>query len=212
MMPALLNEHHTEPKPGAKRPRKRKPKARTLPKFQHQRPGQPTRYEPAFCPRARRLALLGLTDTEIADQFGISPDTLYEWRRRHPEFSDSLDAGKIEADAQVAEGLYNRARGMSVPAVKIFQGTPEGGPVIVPHQEHLPPDVGAAKLWLSRRRPDLWREKQQVDVTATVAHQIAQMTQEQRAQDALDLVARARQRLAEYRQTIEHEPAPEDEK
>jgi len=27
---------------------------------------------------------------------------------------------------------------MSVPAVKIFQGTPEGGPVIVPHQEHLP--------------------------------------------------------------------------
>jgi len=101
---------------------------------------------------------------------------------------------------------------MSVPAVKIFQGTPEGGPVIVPHQEHLPPDVGAAKLWLSRRRPNLWRERQQVDVTATVAHQIAQMTPEQRAQDALDLVARARQRLAEYRQTIEHEPAPEDEK
>src|SRR5713101_2814806 len=77
-----------EPGSAAKRPRK--PKARTLPKFQHQRPGQPTRYEPAFCPRARRLALLGLTDTEIADLFGISPDTLYEWRRRHPEFSESL--------------------------------------------------------------------------------------------------------------------------
>jgi hypothetical protein len=84
----------SEPKSAAKRPRKRKPKARTLPTFLHQRPGQPTRYEPAFCPRARRLALLGLTDTEIADLFGISPDTLYEWRRRHPEFSDSLNAGK----------------------------------------------------------------------------------------------------------------------
>ena len=101
---------------------------------------------------------------------------------------------------------------MSLPAVKVFQGTPEGGPVIVPYQEHLPPDVGAAKLWLSRRRPDLWREKQQIDITGSVAQQIAQMTPEQRAQDALDLVARARQRLAEYRQTIEHEPAPEDEK
>ncbi len=41
---------------------------------------------------------------------------------------------------------------------------------------------------------------------------LAQMTPDERAQDALDLVARARQRLAEYRQTIEHEPAPEDEK
>src|SRR6266568_9065391 len=120
MMPALPNEHHAEPKPGAKRPRKRKPKARTLPKFEHQRPGQPTRYEPAFCPRARRLALLGLTDIEIADLFGISPDTLYEWRRRHPEFSDSLDAGKIEADPRVAERLFDRARGTTVPAVKIF--------------------------------------------------------------------------------------------
>ena len=39
------------------------------------------------------------------------------------------------------------------------------------------------------------------------------MTPEQRASDALDLVQRARRRLAEYRQTIEHqgepEPAPE---
>src|SRR5713226_1714988 len=96
------------PKPAAKNPRKRKPKARTLPKFQQQRPGQPTRYEPAFCPRARRLALLGLTDTEIADLFGICPDTLYEWRRRHPEFSDSVDAGKAEADAAVAVSLYER--------------------------------------------------------------------------------------------------------
>src|SRR5216683_8303382 len=55
-------------------------------------------------------------------------------------------------------------------------------------------------------------DAQRRDPASTVAHQIAQMTPEQRAQDALDLVARARQRLAEYRQTIEHEPAPEDEK
>ncbi len=206
-MPALLNEHHAEPKPGAKRPRKRKPKARTLPKFEHQRPGQPTRYEPAFCPRAHRLALLGLTDTEIADQFGISPDTLYEWKRRYPEFSDSLDAGKIEADAHVAEGLYNRARGMSVPAVKIFQGTPEGGPVIVPHQEHLPPDVGAAKLWLRNRQPERWRERQEVNVTGSIAHRLAAMTPAERGAFAADLVAQAKRRLLEAGVVIDQEPA-----
>jgi len=200
--------HVVEPTPAAKIPHKRKPKARTLPKFEHQRPGQPTRYEPAFRSRARRLALLGLTDTEIADLFGISPDTLYEWRRRHPEFSDSLDAAKIEADAHVAEGLYNRARGMSVPAVKIFQGTPEGGPVIVPHQEHLPPDVGAAKLWLRNRQPERWRERHEMNVTGTVAHRLAQMSAAERGAFALDLARQARQRLIDAGVIIEHEPEP----
>src|SRR5712692_10506301 len=176
------------------------------------RTGRPTIYRPELATLARKLALLGATDQEMADALGIDQGTLDRWKMRHKEFSIAIQHGKIRADAEVAQSLYNRARGMSLPAVKIFQGTPEGGPVIVPYQEHLAPDVGAAKLWLSRRRPNLWRERQQVDVTATVAHQIAQMTPEQRAQDALDLVARARQRLAEYRQTIEHEPAPEDEK
>ena len=82
-------------------------------------------------------------------------------------------------------------------------------PVYAPYVEHYPPDTNAALGWLSRRQPGLWKERQAVDVTGSVAHQIAQMTPEQRAQDALDLVARARARLAEWRATIEHEPAPE---
>ncbi len=171
----------------------------------------PTLYRPELADLARRLALLGATDQEMADTLGVDQVTLDRWKARHTEFGIAIEDGKIRADAEIAESLFNRARGMSVPAVKIFQGTPEGGPVIVPHQEHLPPDVGAAKLWLSRRRPDLWREKQQIDITGTVAHQIAQMTPDERARDALDLVQRARQRLAEYRQTIEHEPSPEPE-
>ncbi len=117
------------------------------------------------------------------------------------------------AAASPRPGVSPKCCALSSRRLKIFQGTPEGGPVIVPHQEHLPPDVGAAKLWLSRRQPDLWRERQQVDVTATVAHRIAQMSPEQRAADAIELVERARRRIAEYRQTIEHqgepEPAPE---
>ena len=115
------------------------------------------------------------------------------------------------ADAEIAESLYNRARGMSLPAVKIFQGTPEGGPVIVPHQEHLPPDVGAAKLWLSRRQPDLWRERRQVDVSGSLEHRLNQMTPEERAADAVELMERVKRRLAEYQQTIDHEPSPEPE-
>jgi len=83
----------------------------------------------------------------------------------------------------------------------------------VPHQEHLPPDVGAAKLWLRNRQPERWRERQEVNVTGTVAHRLAQMTPEERGAFALDLVAQARRRLIEAGVIIEHEPepAPEDQ-
>src|SRR6266851_3342639 len=172
------------------------------------RSGAPTLYRPELTDLARRLALLGATDQEMADALGIDQITLDRWKARHTEFGIAIEHGKIRADAEIAESLFNRARGMSVPAVKIFQGTPEGGPVIVPHEEHLPPDVGAAKLWLSRRRPDLWRERQQVDVTGTVAHRLAQMTPEERGAFARDLAAQAHRRLVEAGVIIEHEPEP----
>src|SRR5216684_3093292 len=177
------------------------------------RTGRPTIYRPELATLARKLALLGATDQEMADALGVDQGTLDRWKTRHKEFRIAIQVGKIRADAEIAESLYNRARGMSVPAVKIFQGTPEGGPVIVPHQEHLPPDVGAAKLWLRNRQPERWRERQEVNVTGTVAHRLAQMTPEERGAFALDLVAQARRRLIEAGVIIEHEPepAPEDQ-
>src|SRR6266478_1068893 len=123
------------------------------------RTGRPTIYRPELATLARKLALLGATDQEMADASSTDQGTLDRWKTRHKEFRIAIQLGKIRADAEIAESLYNRARGMSLPAVKIFQGTPEAGPVIVPHQQHLPPDVGAAKLWLSRRQPDLRRER-----------------------------------------------------
>src|SRR6266567_4497178 len=143
-----------------------------------------------------------------------TPGCFAECSGRKPKPRIAIQLGKIRADAEIAESLYNRARGMSLPAVKIFQGTPEAGPVIVPHQEHLPPDVGAAKLWLSRRQPERWKERQEVDFSGTLEHRLNQMTPEERAADAVELMARVKRRLAEYQQTIEHVPqaeAPEDE-
>src|SRR5712692_2499480 len=174
------------------------------------RTGRPTIYRPELATLARKLALLGATEQEMADALGIDQGRLDRWKTRHKEFRIAIQLGKIRADAEIAESLYNRARGMSLPAVKIFQGTPEGGPVIVPHEEHLPPDVGAAKLWLSRRQPEKWRERRQVDVSGTLEHRLSQMTPEERIRDAHELVERVRRRLAEYRM-IEHQRAAEPE-
>ncbi len=111
----------------------------------------------------------------------------------------------------MAESLYRRGLGYEHLATKIFMPAGATEPVYAPYVEHYPPDTNAALGWLSRRQPALWKERQVVDVTASVAHRIAQMSPEERAQDALELVARARARLAEWRQTIKHEAAPEPE-
>ena len=59
------------------------------------------------------------------------------------------------------------------------------------YQEHLPPDVGAAKLWLTNRHPGRWRERCEVGVTGTLEHRLAQMTPQERRARLLELQARA---------------------
>jgi hypothetical protein len=36
-------------------------------------------------------------------------------------------------------------------------------PVVVHYEEHCPPDVGAAFIWLKNRDPDRWRDVQNVE-------------------------------------------------
>src|SRR5712691_5621227 len=195
--------HVAEPEHGPKKSRRRKPYSPA------RRVGRPSGYRPELVERAYRMSLLGLTDQQLADFLGISCETLYSWKISYPEFRESITRGKIEADAHVAEALYRRACGYSHPAVKIFMPAGASEPIYAPYTKHYPPDTKAALRWLMNRQPALWRDRQEVNVTGSVAHRIAQMTPDERARDAIELAERARRRIAEYRQTIEHQGEPE---
>lgn len=121
--------------------------------------GRPSKYDPEFCEQARRLCLLGATDQQLADFFMVDPDTIYEWQRVHPKFSESIRAGKVVADAEIAASLFQRAKGYSHDAVKIFMPQGAEKPVYAPYVEHYPPDTAAASLWLRNRQSALWRDK-----------------------------------------------------
>lgn len=126
--------------------------------------GRPTEYRPEYNEQARKLCLLGATDAQLADFFGVSETTINNWKLAHPEFLESLKAGKEKADALVAHALYHRAIGYKHDAVKILtvaDGNNSGSHVEeVPYVERYPPDPTAAIFWLKNRRPDLWRDKQ----------------------------------------------------
>lgn len=174
-----------------KRPRANRAKV-PHPFKQKRAAGRPPIYEEeAHCSRATKLALLGLTDEEISHQFGIDITTFYDWQKRHVAFSHALDDGRTIADAKMAQSLYNRGMGMKLPAVKIFYDKDQGGPVYAPYVEHLPPDVGAAKLWLLNRRPKDWRERKELEVTGTIEHRLAAMTPAERRARLIELQAKA---------------------
>jgi hypothetical protein len=118
--------------------------------------GRPTAYRPEYCQVAAEMALNGSTDEEIAHEIGVDVRTLYRWRGQHEVFRQSLQWGKDCCDERVERSLYARSVGYTYDAVKIFQHN--GEPVIVPHKEHVAPDVGAIKMWLTNRKRRDWSD------------------------------------------------------
>lgn len=51
----------------------------------------------------------GLRDEQLAEQMNIASSTLYEWKKRYSEISESLKKGKEIVDIQVENALLKRA-------------------------------------------------------------------------------------------------------
>jgi hypothetical protein len=62
--------------------------------------------------------------------------------------------------------LFQRAIGYEADAIKIFQH--EGKEVIVPYRERIAGDVTAAIFWLKNRKPEVWRDRKEVDQRTTI--------------------------------------------
>lgn len=125
--------------------------------------GAPTLYKPEYDTQVFKLCLLGATDKEIADIFEVSEDTINEWKKVHPTFSESMKKGKTIADANVAESLYKRACGYEHDEDKIFQY--EGEAIVVPTKKHYAPDTAAAFIWLKNRTGKLqnsWKDRSEI--------------------------------------------------
>jgi hypothetical protein len=61
--------------------------------------GRPTKYRPAFCEQAIELGRLGKSVTQIAYSLGITKETVYQWVKIYPEFSDAIAHAKTHSQA-----------------------------------------------------------------------------------------------------------------
>ena len=125
--------------------------------------GRPSKFQDNFVEQAEKLARMGATDIEIADVFDVDVRTLYRWKAENTEFCQALKTGKSEADERVERSLYARAVGYEHDEMDIKVVDKEI--VLTPVRKHYPPDTGAAKLWLTNRRSQDWRDKVQSEHT-----------------------------------------------
>ena len=123
--------------------------------------GRPSSYKPEYVIQVQKLCVLGATDVDIADFFGVAVSTVSKWKHDHPEFSEALKSGKDAADERVERSLYHKAVGYTFDAIHFsaFQGVVTA----TPYREHVPPDTTAAIFWLKNRRSDRWRDVHKVE-------------------------------------------------
>jgi hypothetical protein len=113
--------------------------------------GRPTKLEDRMIEQVFEMALLGLTDVQMAKVLGIAESTFYDYKANKEGFSEALTRGKEEADGKVAKAMYKRALGLTITEDAL---TRDGE--VVQLKKELPPDTAAAKHWLSNRQRALW--------------------------------------------------------
>ena len=117
----------------------------------------------------------GLTNEEIAANIGVTSKTLYEWISKKREIGDALKRGKAPVDIKVENQLLKSALGFKVTVkkaikVKTKKNKPGVGLIeeehieMVDEEQYIPPVPAAQFFWLKNRRPDKWREKQDINV------------------------------------------------
>ena len=115
----------------------------------------------------------GLTDEQIAQNMGVAYSTLRAWRDKFSALSAALKRGKEIVDVQVENALLKKALGYSYDEItqenRLNPVTGEFELTITKVvTKEIVPDTTAQIFWLKNRRPDLWREKQNIELSGAV--------------------------------------------
>lgn len=111
----------------------------------------------------------GLTNEDIAHNMGITRETLNQWSKKYPCILDALKKGKEVTDIRVENALYKRAVGYEYD--EITQEYDKATDTMVTTKivtKQVAPDTTAQIFWLKNRRPNKWRDKQEVNANVEV--------------------------------------------
>ena len=99
--------------------------------------------------------MLGAIDRQLAEAFNVSEQAINTWKKKHPDFLESVNKGKLLADALVAKSLFMSATGahLIVEQRETVQG------ITLKTSRTVLPGLKAQMFWLKNRQPKLWGNK-----------------------------------------------------
>lgn len=137
--------------------------------------GRPSKYEllkeEGLLIRVEGWARDGLSDDQIAENIGIAPSTLYEWKNKFSEFSESLKKGKDLVDREVENALLKRALGYNYDEVHYEEGIEKKRIT-----KEVQPDTTAQIFWLKNRKKDVWKDNKGLEHSGETTHNHKQQT------------------------------------
>ena len=107
----------------------------------------------------------GLIDEQIAANIGVTTTTLYDWKKKYADFSDALKKGKETSNYEVENALFKSATGYEYEERKEVQEVVDGvmRKKVEITRKQVPPNATSAIFWLKNRKPDKWRNKQEIE-------------------------------------------------
>jgi len=127
------------------------------------RPGAPLKYKPEYVEQFKKMAMLGLTNVQMADIIGVTEKTIIQWQKDYPKLGKSIKEGKEFSDENVVASMYRKATGYTRNVKKpmvISDGKLHGSHVeIVEYEEEVISSDTAGIFWLCNRQPDKWKRK-----------------------------------------------------
>jgi hypothetical protein len=125
--------------------------------------GRPTKLSDERIEQAGILCRKGFTNLELAEFFKVDEKTIYNWQDKNPSFFQALKENKDLHDDEVEASLAKSAKGFMRTVEKIDRF---GGVIAV--QEEVPPNPTSLIFWLKNRRPEKWRDKQEIEHSGEV--------------------------------------------
>lgn len=112
----------------------------------------------------RSMRMCGCTRDQVSAVLCIKKTTLDQWLAKFPSLLMAWHEGGDIADGMVASRLFQRAIGYDFEAEKIFCNK-DGDVTRVTYTEHVPPDIGAATVWLTNRQHRLWKNRRANEIS-----------------------------------------------
>lgn len=123
------------------------------------------------------LARSGYTDKEISRYIGVSYSAFRQYLKKNLTLTAAIKKAKSKADLTVENTLYKRANGYDV-VEEYLEYVPGGDGVkttvksVKKLKKHIVGDVTAMIFWLKNRKPDNWRDKQNIEHSGEVVEKI----------------------------------------